>query len=565
MASAQVGKTEIINNIVGYFVDQDPSPMLMVLPTLEIADAWSKDRLAPMIRDTPCLTGKVKDVKTRNSGNTIRHKTFPGGHITLAGANSPSSLSSRPVRLALKDEVDRYPKSAGTEGSPGKLADKRTANFWNRKHVEMSTPTIKGESAIEESYENSDKRKYWVPCPKCRAFQILMFKQVRWPSPSGEGKWKAEKHEPEKAVYLCAECGAELTDSDKLVMVAKGEWRAEAPFAGIAGFWINALYSPWVTFTSFVSEFLAAKRAGPLQQQVFANTMFGETWEMHGSQGLDENIFYNRREVYTVPASVAVLTAGVDVQEDRIEIEVKGWGRGEESWGLAHSIFYGATTDPNGGAWKSLDDYLATTWAHPSGSPLRIAAVGVDTGYRTKEAYAWIRPRQARRVFALKGAKDRGKPLVGRPRRSGVKMVRLFEVGTDTAKTTLYGNLRLQEPGPGYLHFPMTYDRQYFEQLTAEKQVTTYRKGFRLIEWVKEPGRRNEALDLNVYALAALAILNPRLDKLAADLAAHAIEAKDAPPEPDEPDGLEGALPPQKPKPKRPRKGGWLNRWRGGE
>lgn len=540
MSSAQVGKTEIISNIVGYFVDQDPSPMLCLFSTLEIADAYSKDRLAPMIRDTPGLQGKIRDVKTRFSGNTLRHKTFPGGHITLAGANSPSSLASRPVRVVLTDEVDKYPASAGTEGDPVKLAQKRSTTFWNRKHAVMSTPTVKGSSRIEAAYEASDKRRYWVPCPHCKTFQTMKWCQVRWPSPSGEGKWKAESHQPHLAAYLCESCGAELSHADKLNMIVKGEWRAEGEFRGTAGFWINELYSPWVTFGKMAQEFLEAQKGGPLQLQVFTNTSLAETWEQYASEQLDENIFYNRREQYLaqVPMAAAVLTAGVDVQEDRIECEVKAWGQGEESWGIEKKVFLGPTTDPHGGAWKSLDEYLPTTFEHQSGIRLPIACVCIDTGFRTKEAYAFIRPRQGRRIFAVKGSKDRGKPIVSRPKKSGVHEVYLFEVGTDTAKTTIHGRLKLTEPGPGYTHFSMAYDREHFEQLTAEKQVTTFRKGFRQVEWVKEPNRRNEALDLAVYNLAALTILNPNLDALVADLAQHQSGLPPTPPpEPERPAG----------------------------
>lgn len=523
MSSVQIGKTEIISNVIGDGIDNDPSPMLLVEPTLEIAHAYSKDRLAPMIRDTARLRGKVRDVKSRDSGNTLLHKIFPGGHITLAGANSPASLSSRPVRRVLCDEVDRFPVSAGAEGDPVSLAKNRSVTFWNRKIVLASTPTIKGRSRIESAYEASDKRKYWVPCPHCQTFQILKWCQVRWPSPSGEGKWKAEAHRPEDAVYLCESCGAELTHADKQNMVAKGEWRADAQFKGIAGFWINALYSPWMTVAAIAQQFLAAKAGGPLQLQVFTNTILAETWAEHAAESLDENIFYHRREQYAaqVPAGAAVLTAGVDVQEDRIECEVRGWGRGEESWGIEKKVFFGPTTDPNGGAWQSLDEYLPTTFLHASGIRLPIACTCIDTGFRTKEAYAFIRPRQGRRIFAVKGSKDRGKPIVSRPTKSGVSAVFLFEVGTDTAKTTIHARLRTAEPGPGYLHFPMTYDLDHFEQLTAEKQVTTFRKGYRQVEWVKEPNSRNEALDLTVYNLAALAILNPNLDALAAGLDQH--------------------------------------------
>ncbi len=516
MTSAQIGKTEIISNVIAYFVDQDPSPMLLVFPTLEIALAYSKDRLAPMIRDNPRLRGKVKDVKTRHSGNTLLHKTFPGGHITMAGANSPASLSSRPVRIVLCDEVDRFPESAGTEGDPVKLAQKRSNNFWNRKLILMSTPTIKGRSRIESAYQASDQRRFAVPCPRCGCRQILKWCQVHWPNPSNEPPFKADRHRPDQAVYQCESCQAPLDHAEKLEMVQRGRWEATADYPGTAGFWINELWSPWVPLSRMAADFLAAKQGGPLQQQVFTNTSLAETWELRPGEQLDQHALFNRREPYPapVPAAALVLTAGVDIQQDRIEIEVKGWGRGEESWGIEEQLFYGATTDPNAGAWASLDAYLQTTFRRENGDLLAISCTCIDTGFRTKEAYAFIGPRQSRRIFGVKGSKDRGKPLVSRPRKSSIHQVTLFEIGTDTAKATIHSRLQLKEPGPGYFHFPMSYDPDYFKQLVAEKLVTTYRKGYAITEWTKEPGQRNEALDRTVYAMAALAILSPNLELL---------------------------------------------------
>ncbi len=252
MSSAQIGKTEIINNVVGYHIHLDPSPILLLQPTLEMAEAWSKDRFAPMLRDTEALRGLVKDPRARDSGNTLLHKRFPGGHITMAGANSPSSLASRPIRLVLCDEVDRYPASAGTEGDPVSLAKKRSTTFWNRKLLLTSTPTIKGASRIEAAFEQSDQRRFHVPCLHCGEYQALTWHQVKWESDS-------ERHRVETAHYECGQCGAALYDSDKPEMLSAGIWIATAPFTGTAGFHISELYSPWVT--------LAADRRGILKGQ----------------------------------------------------------------------------------------------------------------------------------------------------------------------------------------------------------------------------------------------------------------------------------------------------------
>jgi len=281
-ASAQVGKTEILNNIAGYYIHQDPAPILLLQPTLEIAEAWSKDRFAPMIRDTAALSELIKDPRSRDSGNTLLHKKFPGGHITMAGANSPASLASRPIRIVLMDEVDRYPLSAGAEGDPRSLAKKRSTTFWNRKDIQASTPTVKGISPIDAAYENSDQRLYYVPCTHCGEYQYLKWAQVKWDK------------EPEEAYYVCECCGVVLTDSDKPAMLAAGEWRAEMPFKGVAGFHLSELYSPWVTFGQIAKNFTIAKLL-PETLKTWVNTSLGESWEEAG-EGLDEDSLMGRRE-----------------------------------------------------------------------------------------------------------------------------------------------------------------------------------------------------------------------------------------------------------------------------
>lgn len=513
MKASQVGFTEALMNILGYYIDHDPSPILVVLPTLDIAGAVSKDRIAPMLRDTPCLRGRVQDARTRDSGNTVFHKTFPGGHITLSGANSPASLASRPVRVVLCDEIDRFPPSAGSEGNPMKLAFKRATTFWNRKLIVGSTPTIKGQSEIERAYEHSDQRKFWVPCPLCSTYQLFQWAQVRW-------------EVPEEAKYHCVSCKSILDHKDKLWMIAHGEWRAEQAFKGIAGFWLSELYSPWVTFSQTVQNFLEAKKKGKKDLQVWVNTALGEVWEeTDEGEKLDEASLSSRKEAYgpQIPMNAALLTAAADIQQDRIEAELKAWGKGEESWGIEHKIFHGDTTNPESGAWKDLGDWLDGSWTHESGVKLHIACALIDSGFRTKEAYAFIKPRQSRRVFAIKGSKDRGRPIIGRPSINNLAKIKLFQIGTETAKATLYSRLQKSEPGPGYLHFPMTYDSEYFLQLTAEKKVTTYRKGWAITEWIKL--RANEALDLNCYNLAAVTLLNANLDRLVDELARKAESA----------------------------------------
>lgn len=510
MSSAQVGKTEIINNAVGYYIHLDPAPILLLQPTLEMAEAWSKDRLAPMLRDTRALTSLVRDPRARDSGNTLLHKRFPGGHITMAGANSPASLASRPIRLVLCDEVDRYPASAGAEGDPVSLARKRSTTFWNRKLLLTSTPTIKGSSRIETAYEQSDQRHYHVPCPHCAEPQVLKWHQVRWQS--DDEKVGDEKHKPETACYVCEHNGCIITDADKLEMLARGKWVAEAAFSGTAGFHINELYSPWVTFGQMVAEFLKAKKL-PETLKTWVNTSLGEPWEEAG-ETVDADLLMQRKENWgsEAPEQVAVVTAGVDVQGDRLEIEVKGWGAGEECWSLDYKQFFG---DPSQEAvWQELDKYLLKPVKSKTGLYLNIACTCIDSGgHHTQSVYEFCRTRAVRGVFAIKGMSQSGKPIIGRPSRNNRHKLRFYPIGTDTAKEVIYSRLRITEPGVGYFHFPAERDREYFLQLTGEKQVTRFNKGASRREWVKIRGR-NEALDCTVYALAALKLLSPDLEEL---------------------------------------------------
>lgn len=557
MSSSQVGKSEILLNTAGYYISQDPSPIFVLQPTLDVAQSWSLDRLAPMLRDTPCLRGKVRDPRARDSRNTLLHKIFSGGHITVAGANSPSSLASRPIKVLLFDECDRYPASAGTEGDPIELAKKRTTTFWNRKIGLFSTPTIKDLSRIEAAYEESDQRKYYVPCFYCGEYQVMMWAQVKWP-----------KNEPEKAAYHCRYCETMISDVDKLKMLSAGEWRTEKTFRGIAGFWLNELYSPWVTFSQMATKFVEIKRSrDPERLKTFINTSLAETWDGDASDLIEADSLLLRREAYgpLVPADVAILTCGVDTQDDRIELEVIGWGAGEESWGVEYRILVG---DPaRSEVWKDLDTCLQKVYPHESGINLRILAACIDTGgHFTQQAYNFIRSREVRRIFGVKGANRPGVPIISkRPTRKNTGGINLFMVGTDAAKDQIYGRIKIQDPGPGYMHFPREYGEDFFKQLTAERVV--FEKGVR--RWKVKSGARNEALDIRNYALAALEILklSPRfnLDRLAeryairtqADNAAQGDQEKgqvETPPQPERPQKT-NRWP-------RVRKKGWVNSWK---
>lgn len=541
MSSAQIGKTEILNNIIGYYIDQDPAPILILQPTIEMAEAWSKDRLTPMIRDTEALTPKFGDPKRKDSDNRILHKMFPGGHITMAGGNSPASLASRPIRILCCDEVDRYPASAGSEGDPVNLAKKRTTTFWNRKTILVSTPTVKGISRIEAAFDKSDKRFFFVPCPHCKVSQPLQWREGE----RFKGHLVWQDNNPETAQYLCGECGGHIEESEKPRMIANGAWQATAEFKGTAGFFINELYSPWVRWADMVANFLQAKQ-DPRQLQTFINTSLGETWE-DASETINPHDLMVRREHYTkVPYGACVLTAGVDVQDDRLELEVVAWGAGQESWSMAYKIIYGNPAESE--IWKELDAFLLKKMEHESGQALPIACVCIDSGgHFTNEVYQFCKQRQVRRVFAIKGHSIAGAPVVGKPTRNNKGRVTLFMVGTDAAKSTLYGRFKIDEPGAGYCHFShAANDEEFFKQLTSERLANDYVKGFLKRGWKKADRARNEALDCRVYALAAVEILNPDYPALLTHLKA---DGTDAPPQPEAPESQQPVRKPAKPQP----------------
>jgi phage terminase large subunit GpA-like protein len=436
----------------------------------------------------------VKDPRARDSGNTTLHKIFPGGHITSCGANSPASLASRPVRIVLCDEVDRYPLSAGSEGDPVSLARKRATTFWNRKIGMFSTPTVKGLSRIEQAFLESDKRRFYVACPDCGEKQTLKWGNVVWT-------------EPKDAKYACSSCGSLWDDAARSRAIKKGEWIAEGEKSKVAGFHLSGLYSPWTPLADSVEDFLQAKKQ-PATLRVWVNTFLGETWEDQG-EAVDDFAVSSRVESWDMlPKSVLLLTAGVDVQDDRLEIEIVGWGRDEESWSVDFKTIWG---DPSSKTvWDDLDNLLLSEYPREDDRNLNIKCTLIDSGgHHTNSVYNYVRPREGKRVFATKGVGGEGKPLMGKPSRNNIGKIKLFPCGVDSAKELLYSRLKIVEPGPGYCHFPPRPD-EYFKQLTAEKLVTRYHKGFARREWVKVRSR-NEALDCRVYAMGALAILNLNL------------------------------------------------------
>lgn len=497
MSSAQVGKTELLLNAIAYFVDYDPAPMLLLQPTLEMAQTFSKDRLAPMCRDTPALRNKIQDAKAKSSGNTMLHKTFAGGHITMAGANSPASLASRPVRIVLADEVDRYPTSAGTEGDPVNLAVKRTTTFWNKKIILVSTPTTKGASRIETAYEDSTQEQFCYACPSCETYQPLRWRNIHFET---EG-------------HTCEECGTISSQTEW--MKSDYKWVAQQSHHKTRGFHLNELVSPWRRWSQIIEDFREAKKS-PDTLKTFVNTSLGETWEEEGSK-LESDSLYVRREHYQaeVPEQFLVLTAAVDVQDDRLELQVEAWGEGEQNGKIDFDILRGDPARPE--VWDKLDALLLKRYKHASGIDLPIACTTIDSGgHYTQQVYNFVKPREVRRVYAIKGSSTPGSAIVGRPSRSNKGKINLFSIGSDTAKELVFARLQISEPGPGYVRFPISekFDREWFEQLTSEKCVTRYREGRPYRKWIKTRSR-NEALDLSVYNVAALYILNPVFKTLA--------------------------------------------------
>lgn len=502
--------TEIVLNIAGYFMHQDPAPMLCVLPTLELAQSFAKDRLAAMCRDTPVLAGKLKargGARSANpdtrTGSTLLHKTFEGGHITLTGSNSSVGLSSRPCRIVLCDEVDRFPLSSNEEGDPVNLARKRSTTFWNRKTILTSTPTVLGVSRIDAEWEESDKRLFFVSCPHCSHSQSLHWDKVVWP-----------KDRPAEAKYACSDCGVLWTDAERWAAISQGEWHPTAEHTGVAGFHLSEIYSPWSRLGEMAHGFVVAKRGGAEMLQTWVNTSLGECWDPEEGEGIDPSSMLSRREDYTaqVPDPAQVLVAGVDVQDDRIEYEIVGYAAGEESWGISYRRLYG---DPGGQElWTQLTQELRSSWAKGDGTLLEVRLVCIDSGgHYTDEVYKWCRNNGTRWAIPIKGASEYGKPVCRFPRKINKDhRVYLTTVGTDTAKELIYGRFTLTEPGFGYCHFPRSeeYDETWFQQATAEKKVRKYKKGVAYFIW--DAGRRrNEALDCRVYGLAAIRILQQHM------------------------------------------------------
>jgi terminase, large subunit len=534
MKSARVGYTKCVNAAIAYHIHHDPCPILVVQPTVEDAEGYSKEEVAPMLRDVEVLAGLVSDESVKTSAQTILHKSFPGGVLSMVGANSGRGFRRVSRRVVIFDEVDGYPPSAGADGDPIKLGEKRSEFYWNRKIVAGSTPLIAGSSRIEELFESGDRRRYHVPCPHCGHMDYLRFNLTR---SGGDEENAADerghlmrwpKDRPEEACFLCQSCGCEIEEVHKRSMIEAGEWRADGAFSGHASFHIWSAYSlsPNASWAQLAGEFLEAKRLGPEKLKTFVNTALGETWKERGDAP-DWERLYQRRELYpigTVPdAPVVVLTCGVDVQKDRLMYEVVAWLADKSSCSIEAGALFGDTSLAT--TWAQLDVLLGRTFSG-AGRDYQISMLAVDSGYNTQIVYSWARQHPMSRVISCKGVSG-ARALVGVPSSVDLKVngqrlqrgYKVWPVGVDIAKGELYGwlGLKLGENGvapPGYCRFP-AYAEDFFRQLTAEHLVTIINRRTKRakLEWQVQANRENHYLDARILARVAAGVLG--IDRIA--------------------------------------------------
>lgn len=518
MASSQVGKSEIELNMLGRAIDIDPGPILYIQPTDKTAEDYSKRRVAPMIAGCPSLRNKVNKAKGRDAANTITMKTFPGGSLAMIGANSPSDLASKPVRYIFMDEIDRFPASAGTEGDPIELAERRTETYrHNRKIVKTSTPTIKGVSKIEKAYMKGTQEEWHTECPHCRTFSFIRFDDVKFDREKFTDENGETNYTVKNARWRCPVCGEETPEYKVKRLPAKWVVRNERALQnGVRSFRLNAFMSPWSDWNDIARKFLQAKN-DPEALKTFHNTILGESWEVNDRSGEPEKL-YERREHYNaeVPSGVLVLTMGVDTQDNRLEYEIVGWSRDEESWGIVRGIIPGRPDSP--GVWEELDDLLDREWKLKNGMRMRVLATFVDSGgHFTQEVYNECAKRASKRVWAIKGEAGENKPYVRPMKKSGKSAESVkFLIGVDCGKEAIMYAMTIDAPGPKYMHFPIDYrcgyDMEYFKGLCSEKMIIRRRNGQSVIAWEKVY-ERNEPLDCRDYARAAYKYFHWNFDR----------------------------------------------------
>ncbi|SKA01474.1 Phage terminase, large subunit GpA [Cetobacterium ceti] len=494
---SQLAKSEFILNTFGWYANLDPCPMMIVQPTDKLASEFSKERVSPMIRDCAVLRNLIKDANLKNSGNTVTHKMFPGGFLAFRGAVTPSGLASKPIKVLFMDEVDRYPKSAGDEGSPITLAEKRVQTYDDHKIIITGTPTIKGHSEIEAEYEKGSKAKYYVECPACKEKNELLFDNLIWEL-NEEDELKVDKVE-----MVCEHCGS--SSSESAWKEHRGEWIHEYPERTTLSYKLSALASAMRNWKSIVEEYLE-KKDNEQELISFVNTVLGETYEQTLSEVLDYEILLNRRETYDaeVPDGVLLLTAGIDVQDGWLAIEVLGHGLNNETWGIQYKVLAGNLEEKE--IWDELDEFLMKKFYYSNGIGINIYSACIDTGgHHTEAVYDFVKPRETyRRIFGIKGLGGENVPVINGFRLTKNKKINLLSLGVNALKDTVMGRLKINEIGPGYCHFPndpfLKYDELYFKALTAEVKLTNKKNG--KITWTKIR-KRNESLDCRNYAEAA--------------------------------------------------------------
>lgn len=519
MKGAQIAATEVGNNFIGYIIHHAPAPTMMVMPTGDAAQENSKIRIQPMIDATPVLRERIRPARSRDAGNTLLLKEFDGGLLFMTGANSSVGLRSKPIRNLFLDEIDDYPGDVDNQGDPLEQAITRTSTFErNRKIFIPSTPTVRSTSKIEPRFLRGDQRYYYVPCPHCGHYQRLQFGALKWP-----------KGEPTKVHYECENCPTPIYNHHKTAMLEAGEWRAHAPQnAGrTASFHISSLYSPvgWKSWATIAEQWESAQ-GFPDRLKVFVNTVLGETWEERGEAPDWQKLYARRRPQpkQVVPAPVVFLTGYADVQKDRLEAQIIGWGRNKQKWVVDYIVLPGSPFLPE--VWEQLTDLVNSTWLHASGVDIPLMRFGVDSGFATNEVYHWAAAQAPGKVLVMKGQEQGHTPLgtpapvysdtKGRKLKYGLKR---WPVSTSLLKSELYGCLKLDPPTdeelaagaqypPGFFHFPEWLDAEYFQQLTAEQLLSTTNKrtGHTKQEWINtRAGQRNEALDTAIGARAAAA------------------------------------------------------------
>ena len=524
---ARIGYTKILLCAAAYFVAHKKRSGALYQPTESDAAEFSKSEVDPVIRDVAELRACFKgDPEKRGRTNTQELKQFAGAMWYIRGGASPRAYRRLTIDWVFYDELEGFEHDIGEEGDPVNLGDARITNSPFPKSVRGSTPRLKHDSLIYGEFDRARITfRYHIVCPACELAQVMVFAQLRW-----------ERDKPQTAHYVCQACDEHWQYRDLPQLLDGGFWGSDDGHTiregvlydpdGLVidwprhiGFHIWAAYSPFFTWAELIEEWLeavAAQRTGDVRKlKTFTNTRLAEAWEDRGEQ-VEHSTLYARREAYTrPPAGVLMITAQVDVQANRLELEVVGWGRAEESWGLEYRVIYGDPEAPE--VWEELELVLAQHFTTEDGRTLAIAGVALDTGYLPDHVYQFSRRTAHPRVFCLKGEKGTDRPMVSAPhqRRAGRSRapVDLFLFGADVCKSIVYKRLVLDRPGPGYLHFPDTYDEDYFRSLTAEKKLVKHRRGFEVTEWVKVRPR-NEALDIRSMGVALLAIMRPVWDAL---------------------------------------------------